>query len=104
MFGRDRRCSPEHQAALRRGQAAAWKRASAGEGFIYVAAVAGTDLVKVGFSLDPERRVRDWGGRATLIGQFPASRAAERQFHRLHRDHAVEGEFYRRAYFMAEAA
>lgn len=30
-------------------------RVMAGEGFIYVAEVIGTDLVKIGFTLDPER-------------------------------------------------
>lgn len=43
-----RACRERTSAALR-----------AGRGFIYVAAIEGTDDVKIGFSLDPERRARE---------------------------------------------
>lgn len=77
------------QAALSAGQIAARARMKDGEGFIYVAAV-GAEIVKVGFSLDPARRVQDlvryYEGRheVRLLGHFPASITAERAFHARH--------------------
>lgn len=92
-----------HQDSLSRSLKATWLRISAGEGFMYVAEIVGTGNVKVGFSLNPERRMMDWAGRVRLLGKFPASRAAEHQFHRLHAAKAVEREVYPRSVFGSAA-
>lgn len=84
MFPRLDQNSPEHIAIIRRTQRAAAARKMAGEGFMYVAEIIGTDAIKIGFSLKPESRAVRFGTRARLLGYFPCSWAAERRFHRLH--------------------
>lgn len=44
---------------------ATWHRIRAGEGFLYVVEAVGTDIIKIGFSTNPERRIRG------LYGQIP---------------------------------
>lgn len=54
-------------------------------GVMYVAEVVDQPLVKIGFSLAPERRVRNLaihGVRFRLIGGTPATIREERQLHR----------------------
>lgn len=99
--------SPEHIAAISAGQKAAAARRSAGEGFIYVAAIRDTDAVKVGFSLQPEMRATQLGSGVRMLGFFPASIHAEREFHAAHRSQRHPDfsgqEIYPRSVF-AEAA
>jgi hypothetical protein len=97
--------SPENIAMLREGQRRAWERVKAGEGFMYVAEVVGTDLLKVGFSLDPDARMRWCGARFRLLGVFPASRNTEHAFHKFMQANlgaAKRSEVYSRS--MLEAA
>lgn len=63
------------------GRRRALARIEQGAGFIYVAAVPNSEAVKVGFSLDPERRIAQLGYEFRLMGCFPASQAAERALH-----------------------
>lgn len=96
--------SPENKAMMSASLKAARARISAGEGFIYVAEVIGTDAVKIGFSLNPERRL---GPKARLLGYFPASIKAERALHvRLasHRHPDFGLEVYPRSIFVHGAA
>lgn len=74
----DRRC---------REHCTAWPRILAGEGFIYVAEVVGAPIVKIGFSLNPENRVRTmWpsqhGKRYALLAKTPGTLKQEQQLHR----------------------
>ena len=86
MFPRLEQNSPEHIAIIRQTQRVAAARKKAGEGFMYVVEIIGTDAVKIGFSLTPERRAGNFGSRARLLGFFPCTYATERRFHRLHQD------------------
>lgn len=76
--------SPE----IRARRLAKWKagraRAHAGEGFIYVAEMVGTDVVKIGFSLDPAKRMSSLGffGKARLLAAVPGTWAQEKELHR----------------------
>lgn len=90
--------SAEHITDLREGQRLARARMATGEGFIYVAAIDAS-TVKVGFSLRPERRVEQLGKSVRLLGYFPASIRAERELHRLLRNHATDRECYPRSLF-----
>lgn len=105
---RTARHSPEHMALLSAGQKAARRRIAAGEGFMYIAAVEGTDVVKVGFSLRPERRVKGLGHRFRLLGAFACSIKAERQLHAALAGHRHPGfdkqEIYPRSIFVAPQA
>lgn len=58
-------------------------RIRAGEGFIYIAAIGG-GLIKIGFSLNPEKRVKDRnvGGRARLLATIPGSMYEEIALHK----------------------
>ncbi len=91
--------TPEHQAVLRAALGAVWRRMKAGEGFIYVAERVGTDLIKVGFSLNPEHRMRKFSRTLRLMGYFPASRSAEHAFHKAFRAYSASlgREYYRRS-------
>jgi hypothetical protein len=76
-------CSPEQKAVIRAGIARAVKRRKAGEGYIYVAEVIGKpDAIKIGFSLDPDFRIKTLSFKARLLGYFQATWAAEQYFHR----------------------
>lgn len=84
-------------------------RIRAGEGFIYVGEVSGTDIVKIGFSVAPEQRVSSvWtfqhhgcppNAKVRLVHAIPGSYAAETALHRVLRDDpaALGHEFYRRS-------
>lgn len=52
----------------------------AGEGFIYSALLA-NGVVKIGYSLTPEKRIKSFRG-AALIGKMRATIAEERALHR----------------------
>jgi hypothetical protein len=70
----------------------AFRRMNAGEGFIYVAEIVGHDMVKIGFSLNPEFRVRGLTAflpPARLLTYTPGSVTAERQLHRTLAEHAL---------------
>ncbi|WP_296341548.1 GIY-YIG nuclease family protein [Reyranella sp.] len=92
-------------ALLREGQRKAQQRMKAGEGFLYVAAVTGADIIKIGFSLRPEARVKHLKGRfgvsATLETMTPGSHQQERHLHIDLREHHLPGygcrEFYPRS-------
>jgi hypothetical protein len=82
----------------------------AGEGFLYVAEVVGTGIVKIGFSLDPESRIKTVSPftqePVRLMGFFPCSLLLEKKLHRLLRPHtsAKHGnEFYPRSILTHEA-
>jgi len=83
--------SPEHIALLRIGQRRAHERRRSGEGFIYAAELPGTDIVKIGFSLMPEKRVRGVSirnhARAQLLAKTPGTEPAERALHKILREH-----------------
>jgi hypothetical protein len=58
--------------------------------------------VKVGYSADPIRRLREHNNRLrdeplALVGVFPANREQERELHRRWRRHRVLGEWFRPA-------
>lgn len=81
-------------------------RVRAGEGFIYVAEVVGADILKIGFSLDPEARIKTvWPFTREpmrLMGFFPCSLLLEKKLHRLLRPHTSVkhgNEFYPRSIF-----
>lgn len=102
---RDPQNSPEHKAMMTASLKAARARIGAGEGFIYVAEITGTDAVKIGFSLAPERRL---GPKVRLLGYFPASIKAERALHehlrgKQHPDFESR-EVYPRSVFLTDAA
>lgn len=83
-------------------------RVRAGEGFIYVAEVVDSDLLKVGFSLDPDDRIKQlraaYGREFRLLGKIAASRKTELAFHRFLRGRAHGyREFYPRQFFKADA-
>lgn len=88
------------------------ERLNAGEGYMYVAEIIGTDRLKVGFSLDPANRVkslsRNYQGPMRLLGQFPASYSAVRAFHarfsRLQAQHGFTREVYPRSALQKAAA
>jgi len=62
-----------------------WRRRAAGEGYIYVAERIGTDLIKIGFSLNPEKRMLalkiDYRDDFRLMGYVPGSNLLEKQLH-----------------------
>lgn len=81
---------------------AARARIFAGEGFIYAAEVVGADTVKIGFSLDPGRRmkamyVNGTHGGVRLLKFVPGSWSLEMQLHRDLREHEIGSELYPRA-------
>lgn len=96
------------QDALSIAQKAARARIKAGEGFMYVVAIEGTDILKIGFSLRPERRVRglSYLGMPRLLGFFPATLLQEKAFHRQFlkvRDKSLGRECYQRHVLRAAA-
>lgn len=69
--------------AARAGRA----RVKAGEGFIYLAECIRTNELKIGFSLDPKKRMPKAGcnthrGPCRLLAQMPATISQERALHR----------------------
>lgn len=90
--------SPEILALRNARRRASIARMKAGEGFIYVAIVG--EYIKIGFSLNPERRVRalgDPGEPARLLGFFPGTWAQEKALHRMLNGHPSRNEVYKRA-------
>lgn len=89
-----------HEAQMvhfKRSLRAARARIKAGEGYIYVAELVGHDAIKVGFSLDPAKRlssVRILGIEPRLMGSFPATLLQEKAFHRAMRAKALPKEAY----------
>lgn len=89
-----RACRERTSAALR-----------AGNGFIYVAAIGGTDDIKVGFSLDPERRARELtrdgrGHQYRVLAAWPGTWSEERRLHTSLREHQLpEGAYCGREYY-----
>lgn len=80
-----------------------WRRRMAGEGYVYVAEEVGTGIIKIGFSLDPERRMDalrlDYRRKYRLMGFVRGSNALEKRIHswlwrRIKPAHGFE--FYRR--------
>ena len=95
-------------AAARAGRA----RVKAGEGYLYVAEMLGTDVVKLGFSLNPKNRVRKtWSFQfrgstgPRLMAFTPYTFLQERALHRTLREHQIGscGEFYPRSILTHEA-
>ena len=85
-----------------------FERMLAGEGFVYAAEVPGTQYVKLGFSLRPEKRVgniftyriKKKAGPMRLIAKAPCSFAAEKAMHKQLRDEPEATnypEFYHRS-------
>lgn len=70
----------------RRGNRETWDRINRGEGFIYVAKVARRPLVKIGFSMQPERRVLQaaypFYRKLKLLRTVPGTIREERAIHR----------------------
>ncbi len=83
--------SPEHVAMLRLGLHRSWERRRNGEGYLYTAEMVGTDVVKIGHSLNPEVRVRDIrlsnGVKAKLLAMIQAPVEDERALHQTLRGH-----------------
>lgn len=79
------------------------QRIKAGEGFVYLAEFDASDIVKIGFSLNPARRVRTMnflGWKAKLIAAVPGGMRVEKAVHRalLRGEHSTRyGECYRRS-------
>lgn len=70
----------------------AFRRMNAGEGFIYVAEIIDHDMVKIGFSLTPQARVKGliaFLPPARLLAFAPGSIREERRLHRELRTHAL---------------
>jgi hypothetical protein len=82
-LARRKQNGPEHLALMKAGLAKARERAMAGEGFIYVCGIEGSDAIKIGHSLDPLRRAMTHGPSMRLLGYFRASIDAERALHRM---------------------
>lgn len=95
---------PSYRAMRRAKRDAALKRIRNGEGFIYLAEVVATDVVKIGFSLNPKARVGAlWlsthGTHAKLLVQVPGTWSEEIVLHRTLRglSGCLWHEFYRRS-------
>lgn len=77
--------NPEYRARVLAAQRKHRARVAAGEGFIYVARVIGKPIIKIGFSLTPERRVaalrRDYKAPSRLLVAVPGTIAQERAIH-----------------------
>lgn len=87
---------------------AQFARRENGEGFVYVAEMIGTGLLKIGFSLNPQKRMlalrADYRNTFRLLGAFACSNAEERRLHRALARHvtpALRREFYRRGDILA---
>lgn len=103
---------PEYRERTVAGARAGRARVKAGEGFLYVAEMIGADVVKIGFSLNPRRRVRkseyfEWRGSSgpRLLAFVPFTLLQEKALHRTLRGHAdsLGSEIYRRSILTHEA-
>lgn len=82
--------SPGHLAAMRASLLVTRTRMARGEGYLYVAELlAAEDVVKIGFSLDPERRVRALEPAARLLAHTPCTIEGERAIHRALKQHQI---------------
>lgn len=98
---------PAHKLALQAGRDAAWKRMRNGEGIIYlVQLVEHPDIVKMGYGLDLEKRMktlpRDCGYAVRLIRSAPGSFYDERALHERLWRYRWKGT-YRREFYPARA-
>lgn len=83
-----RACRERTSAALR-----------AGKGYVYVAGIEGTNDIKVGFSLDPERRARELtrdsrGHVYRVLMAWPGTWSDERRIHASLRAHQLPESVY----------
>jgi len=69
------------------------------EGYIYFLLAEDTGLVKIGFTVDPGRRIRALQTsspvKLTLLGKVPGDRWREERFHLVFRDLREHGEWFR---------
>ena len=72
-----------------------WKRGGHDSGFVYYA-TSGEGLIKIGTSLDPERRLRAIGCR-TLLALEPGGHGTEKRRHRQFAHLRVKGEWFKAA-------
>jgi hypothetical protein len=94
---------PDLSIAIARGKA----RVKAGEGVLYVAEWRDKNTIKVGHTIDLERRIKELGIHreyVRLLGSFPAPIEVERAFHKRMRPFQIEGEVYPRAVLTEDAA
>lgn len=88
-----------HQTGPCPSRKAAWDRIKAGEGFIYLAKIGRRRLVKIGFALDPEKRMQFIGmwGKARLVAKVPYTLQQEQALHRVldETPYAFRSEYYR---------
>ncbi len=74
------------------------------KGFLYFIEAEGTDLAKIGFSIDPISRLYSLqAANASVLvlrGTVNATAGAEKALHALHRTHRVRGEWYPIEYAM----
>lgn len=105
---------PVYRTRRKEGHRRAMDRVIAGEGFLYIAEVIGTEIVKIGHTLDLANRVKsirtDHGVAVKMIASIPAALTQERNLHwrlRKFRDRGpVRGcatEFYHRSVLGCEA-
>lgn len=66
------------------------RRTRDGEGFIYLAGCKSSDTLKIGFSLHPERRVRQLGRGTFLICKVPGTYRQERKLHGKLVEHSID--------------
>lgn len=71
----------------------------AGKGYVYVAEIEGTDDIKVGFSLDPQRRARELtrdsrGHHYRILVAWPGTWSDERRIHAALRKHQLPERAY----------
>lgn len=78
--------TPQHLAGCSRSSKAGWARIKSGDGFLYVAElIERPGEVKIGFSLNPKRRVADPAGiqsRCKLLASIPGTLEQEKALHR----------------------
>lgn len=74
---------------------ATWHRIRAGEGFLYVVEAVGTDIIKIGFSTNPKRRIRGLygqiplGSKPRLLAMTPGTLWQERALHKQLEGHSA---------------
>lgn len=78
---------------------AAWARIKRGEGRLYTAISSDRKTIKIGFALDPEKRVRSLrgirGGRFRLVATAAGTYREERFLHGKLKEHRIGGiEYY----------
>jgi hypothetical protein len=84
---------PNARARLVAGKLRAVERMQAGEGFIYLAEIIDRDMVKIGFSLNPRRRMSHHHlrehGTPRLMATVPGTILQERQLHQALKAHQI---------------